>query len=315
IRNEYLGDVLLPAKLRDAIRDSAPEQLVVIPDGPLHKLPLEALSVSAGGGVRFVLDDLPPIAYAPSPSILALVNQRKRPELREPTLLTVGDPAYPESGSSMAAQVATRAGTTTRFSPRLPRLPFTAVESERVASSFPSKQVVRLLGNEATEANVVAALPGKNYAHIAAHGFADDRFGNLFAALLLAPPPPGDVRPENDGYLTLNEIYRLQLQTELTVLSACVTNVGPQRPLEAGVTLAGGFLCAGSRGVMASCWSVDDKATAELMGEFFQQRPPRDGAPVPTAVALKAARMKIRNSPGWSSPFYWAPFVYLGPVR
>ena len=100
---------------------------------------------------------------------------------------------------------------------------------------------------------------------------------------------------------------------ELTVLSACVTNVGPQRPMEAGVTLAGAFLGAGSRGVMASCWSVDDAATAELMGAFFGAVRPANGKGVSHPEALKAARLAVRGKPGWESPFYWAPFVYLGP--
>ena len=49
------------------------------------------------------------------------------------------------------------------------------------------------------------------------------------------------------------------------MLSACETNVGPQLPLEAGVTLASGFLAAGARRVVASHWSGDDRSTAELM--------------------------------------------------
>ena len=48
----------------------------------------------------------------------------------------------------------------------------------------------------------------------------------------------GKATPDNDGFLMLHEIYRLPLgECELAALSACVTNVGPQQPLEAGVTL------------------------------------------------------------------------------
>jgi CHAT domain-containing protein len=91
--------------------------------------------------------------------------------------------------------------------------------------------------------------------------------------------------------------------------------VGPQRPLEAGVTLAGGFLTAGARRVVASHWSVDDRSTAELMGTFFEEvsaaaaRKDR----VLYAKALRDARLKVRGRDGWSAPFYWAPFVLLGP--
>ncbi len=132
--------------------------------------------------------------------------------------------------------------------------------------------------------------------------------------MALAPPPTGRAEPGDDGFLTLHEISRLNLAgCELTVLSACVTNVGPQRPLEAGVTLAGAFLGAGSRGVMASCWSVDDRATAELMGAFFGAVRAPGGKPVAYPDALRAARLAVKGKPGWEAPFFWAPFVYLGP--
>jgi CHAT domain-containing protein/tetratricopeptide (TPR) repeat protein len=307
---EVLGEAVLPAALRERIRAAGAKRLVVIPDAGLHKIPFEALLVGSGGSPRYALDELPPVCYAPSPAVLAVVTARPRPPASAPSLLTAADPAYPDAG---ATPVGTRAATTASA---LPRLPYTAVESETVRRHFPADRVTALLQAAATEPAVTAAIRGKRYVHLAAHGFADDAFGNLFAAVALTPPPPGTATPENDGFLSLNEIYRLNLaDTELTVLSACVTNVGPQRPLEAGVTLSGAFLSAGSRGVMASCWSVDDRATAELMGTFFAAVNPTAATPAAPADALRAARLAVRGRPGWESPFYWAPFVYVGPPR
>lgn len=299
---EVLGDAVLPPALREKLRVSTVKRVVLIPDGPLHKLPFECLLLSSGTTPKYALDELPPVCYAPSIAALAVVLSRPRVLDGEASLLTVGDPAYPETPASALAGGA------------LPRLPYTAVESKKVRQFFPTDRVTALEGEKATEANVAAALPGKRYVHIAAHGFADEAFGNAFAAIALAPPARGREEPGNDGFLTLHEITRLKLTgCELTVLSACVTNVGPQRPMEAGVTLAGAFLGAGSRGVMASCWSVDDQATAELMGAFFGAIRPANGKGVSPPEALKAARLAVRGKPGWESPFYWAPFVYLGP--
>jgi len=102
---------------------------------------------------------------------------------------------------------------------------------------------------------------------------------------------------------------------ELAVLSACDTNVGPQRPLEAGVTLASGFLTAGARRVVASHWGVDDLSTAKLMGTFFKEvtTAAGQGEQIRHAEALQRARKQIRANPKWSLPYYWAPFVLLGP--
>jgi CHAT domain-containing protein len=146
------------------------------------------------------------------------------------------------------------------------------------------------------------------------HGFADERLGNLFGGLALTPPPPGTGAPD-DGFLSLHEIYLLPLQEcELAVLSACVTQVGPQRPLEAGVTLANSFLAAGARRVVASHWGVDDQSTAVLMTAFFEElgAAARRGERAPYARALQKARLKLRHTPRWSAPYFWAPFVLSG---
>jgi CHAT domain-containing protein len=286
--------------------------LLIVPDGPLHKLPLEALLTEAGAKPRYLLDELPPIVYAPSVGALLLLAERPAPKPGPLSLLTVGDPAYPqETLETVAARTATGL---VGLRGQLPRLPFTATESKRIRGFFEAERVTALEEGDARETPVVQAMSGKRVIHLATHGFADERFGNLFGALALTPPRKGET--EDDGFLSLHEIYRLPLQDcELAVLSACMTNVGPQRPLEAGVTLASGFLAAGARRVVASHWSVDDRSTAELMGSFFEGVTPasRKGERVPYAQALQQARRQVRNKPEWSAPYFWAPFVLLGP--
>jgi CHAT domain-containing protein len=245
------------------------------------------------------------------------------------SLLTVSNPAYPQ-GAAGGAQRAQPQGPTVQPMPsvphftlpelwgQLPLLPGTAKESESISSFFDPKAVMALRGAQATKKALVAALPGRHVIHIAAHGIANDRFGNLFGALALTPPPPGQETLEDDGFLALHEIYTLRLkECELAVLSACVTNVGPQPPMEAGVTLAGGFLASGARRVLASHWGVDDEATAELMTVFFQKvtDDAKAGRPVRYAQALQQARQQVRNrKAAWSTPYFWAPFVLVGPV-
>ncbi|QEL14581.1 CHAT domain-containing protein [Limnoglobus roseus] len=309
-RSETLGDVALPPALRARLKAIQPDRVVLIPDGAFHKVPFECLVVSTPAGPKFGLDELPPLIYAPSPAILGAVTAREKPT-GPASLLTVGDPAYGEAAAGGDRNVR-RDSSAINFRGNLPLLPFSSVESKRVREAFPAELVTSLLGEQATEKAVVAGMADKRFIHIAAHGFADDRFGNLFAAIALTPPKGDVISSGDDGFLSLHEIHRLKLnRCDLTVLSACTTNVGPQRPLEAGVTLAGAFLCAGSRRVMASCWSVDDQATSELMATFFKLvQPGTGGQSYPDA--MKAARQKIRNTPGWESPFFWAPFVFAG---
>jgi CHAT domain-containing protein len=224
-------------------------------------------------------------------------------------VLTVGDPAYPQSKANVAQLDPKGKRSILGLQGQMPRLPKSGVESREVAKLF-KNHVLALEGEEATEAKVAAGVAGRQIIHLAAHGFADERFGNLFGAIALTPPKD-TFAPENDGFLSLHEIYRLPLkQCELAVLSACMTNVGPQQPLEAGVTLANGFLAAGARRVIASHWEVEEDSTAELMRLFFTELA---GDPQNSVQALQRARQRIRMTPGWSDPYHWAPFILIGP--
>lgn len=312
----YAG-ILLPPALRKRLRELAPEEIVVIPDGPLHKLPLEALVLQTEP-LRFALDELPPLVYAPSASSVAWLSGRAEPvDRRTLGLVTVSDPAYPlpPPGTKSAPRPTLLNLALARG---LPRLPASAEESRRVRKLFPEERTIHLEGSSASEARLVAALKSerRTVLHIAAHGFADDRFGNLFGAVALTPGTKragSPARSEDDGYLSLYEIYRLDLsRCELAVLSACETNVGPQRPLEAGLTLASAFLAAGARRVVASHWNVDDRSTAELMGAFFEEVMAERKGAFSYARALHNARKKLREQPKTDAPFQWAPFVLIG---
>jgi CHAT domain-containing protein/tetratricopeptide (TPR) repeat protein len=313
-RPELIGDVFLPHAVRKRLAELRPECVVVVPDGALHKLPLEALLLKAGSEPRYAIDELPPLAYAPSIAALAYLSGRAGPTPhRLASLLTVGDPAYPDKAAGPAKGVLPAHALL--LPGGLPRLEFSGEESKRLRRFFQPEQVTALVGADATKAKVVAAMKGRSVIHLAAHGFADERFGNLFGVIVLAPPSSTEVRPDDDGYLSLHEICQLPLKDcELAVLSACLTNVGPQRPLEASITLAGGFLTAGAHRVVGSQWGVSDRSTALLVETFFERiASAQQGDHFVYARALQDARKKVRAEPRWSSPFYWAPFVLIGP--
>ena len=55
---------------------------------------------------------------------------------------------------------------------------------------------------------------------------------------------------------------------------------------------------------LASLWSVDSNATAELMTEFYSSL----GAGLSPERALWKAQQLVRQHSGWDHPYYWAAF-------
>ena len=92
---------------------------------------------------------------------------------------------------------------------------------------------------------------------------------------------------EQDGFLRLHEIYNLKLPADLVVLSACQTGLGKEVKGEGLIGLTRGFMYAGARRVVVSLWSVNDKATSDLMTKFYRGMLKNNERP---AAALRAER-------------------------
>ena len=315
-------EMLLPRAVREQIAQLAPEYVCVVPDGALDQLPLEALLLK-DSPPRYLFDQFPPIAYAPSARILGMLVDRLPDDKRLPvSLLTVGNPAYPQSqGNRTRAPSADTSAKYQALGGMLSVLPATLEEcrsvKQAIEASSPSADVEMLTGEDATEANVRQRIHNRRFVHLAAHGLVDQRFENLFGAIALTPPKVA-ASADDDGFLSLYEIHNLALTScELVVLGACETKVGTDRPLEAGSTLARAFLAAGARDVISSHWSVDDASTARLMSKFFEHLALdiKQGSPVHFARTLHAARLELREDSNYSAPYYWAPFVLVGPAQ
>jgi CHAT domain-containing protein len=240
-------------------------------------------------------------------------------------VLTVADPVYP---TAPRLQVATRGDSAlnaitigSRYRGArgaLTPLPNSATESSWVKKAFNNAGVAvgKLEKEDANKAKVVYNLPGRKIIHFACHGLVDQSYGNLFGSLALSPGPKADTDPTDDGFLTLEEIYQLDLKScELAILSACETNCGPDQQGEGVWTLSRGFLVAGARRVVASNWLVDDEAAANLISAFCTRlaNAEKDGKTVDYAKSLHEAKRWVRKQQKWKSPFYWGTFVLIGP--
>ncbi len=309
-RLHSLWKTLVPATFREELLQDKYRLLVVIPDGALATLPFDALVIEPGGNPQYLLDSGPPICYAPSATLL--LNLASRQPLAESRgVLTLGDAIYP--GETDGAARGTPASRYLELGGRFPRLPHSGTEAQWVARSFNgTDQPVKLLERQAaTEAAVRQESAKKRFVHLACHGFCDDAHNNFFGALVVTKGPQAD-GAANDGFLTVTELVELPLQgCELSILSACETNLGPQQQGEAVWALSRGVLAAGARRVIASDWLVDDEAAATLISQLCQGLAGNPSQAV--AHQLQSVKRLVRSQDKWKSPYYWGGFVLIGP--
>jgi CHAT domain-containing protein len=192
----------------------------------------------------------------------------------------------------------------------IPRLPFTRQEADQLLALTAKASSFRATDFQASRATVLdPALGHYRYVHFATHGFLDSERPGLSALVLSMVDAQG--KPQ-DGFLRANDIYNLKLPAELVVLSACQTGLGKEIKGEGLVGLTRGFMYAGAARVVVSLWSVNDKATAELMTKFYEKMLKQGERP---AAALRAAQVEMWKKKQWQSPYYWAAFTMQGEWR
>jgi CHAT domain-containing protein len=215
------------------------------------------------------------------------------------------EPATPSQTSAQLVRSTTESGATS-----LVRLPSTRQEADAIVSLALTGKPLKAVDFDANRGKATSAELGQyRILHLATHSLLNSQHPELSGVVLSLVDPAGRVQ---DGFLRLHDIYNLELNADLVVLSACRTALGKEIRGEGLVGLTRGFMYAGAPRVVASLWDVRDKATAELMKRFYQGMW-RDG--LSPAAALRAAQVAMWKERRWSAPFYWAGFVLQGEWR
>ncbi|NMG06146.1 CHAT domain-containing protein, partial [Brasilonema sp. UFV-L1] len=184
--------------------------------------------------------------------------------------------------------------------PRVPHnLPGAEEEVKNITQLFPTSQAY--LGNNATLNNFKTYASRFPLLHLATHGCfqnQDCKKLNLKKNTLLFA----------DTQFNIADAARLGLQgTQLLTLSACQTAQETNSDNEGIIGVAYIFERAGAKAVMASLWAVEDKATQELMIEFYKNIK----LGMSKGEALQKAKLKLIER----HPYYWSPFVLIGNAR
>ena len=298
--------------------------LLVVADGALQYVPFAALPLASGEPLASRFE----VVSLPSASVLAVLRRDTQGRTKpSKTLAVLADPVFQPNDSRFPSRREVLGGKPApadataqirggeRFRDEVDpskfrRLSFSAGEAKTLAALLPPDQVFTALGFDATRELVTGGrLAGYRNVHFATHGFVDSQHPELSGLVLSMFDRKGTGL---DGILRLNDVYNLNLDADLVVLSACRTALGKEVRGEGLIGLTRGFMYAGSARVLASLWSVEDRATADLMGSFYRGMLRENLSP---AAALRKAQLEMAKNPKRKSPYFWAGFSLQGEWR
>ncbi len=318
--------------------------LVVIPDEMLWLIPFEVLVVdtiqsdsSAAGLFPFselnyvdYLGDTHSISYYHSAQVLASNRSRNKPNKNwRSVLLAIGDPVINDNDGRLELIRYNDANVNCsvdkppgdRSDIQLSQLQRLTGANDEILSlgrifGEPPRSEHLLLGVDAKEGTLKSRnLTEYKYIHVATHTISGNVAPYLGEPSLLFTQF-GD---SADGFLTVSEISKLDLNADLVTLSACKSQLGELVKGEGLIGLSRAFILAGASSVVASLWDVDDKLTSTFMKRFYWNL----ARGFNKAEALRESRTWIRRESFLVDdqfgivtrnvhPYFWSAFVLLG---
>lgn len=280
---------LLIESLADQLPDDPNFRLTFVPQGSLFLVPFAALPDADG----LPLIQQHTISVSPSIEILDLAKKQHEASQRAglKDILIVGNPTMPAYQSR----------------PDRAPSPLNPLKGAEAEAKYLGERlnVTPLIGEAASESAVVKRMEQARFIHLATHGLLESE--NLFAQSYLSAIALGPDAGE-DGFLTVRETMKLQLQAEMAVLSACDTGRGKISG-DGVIGLSRGYISAGVPTIVVSLWPVSDAATMVLMSLYYEAM--LTGAD--KAAALRTAMLQTRKQ--FPNAREWAPFTIYGYAR
>jgi CHAT domain-containing protein len=255
-------------------------RVIVIPDGPLHRLNLETLVVP-GPSPHYWIEDA---EVAIAPSIAIAMAQSATPHC-DRGMLVIGDPDYRGTG----------------YDP----LPAASREVRDVTARFGGAAPAVITGAKASPAAYRQAQPERFAAiHFAAHAEANEE-RPLESAVVLA-------RAGDSYKLYARDVVDIPIHAELVTLSACRSAGAREYAGEGLIGFAWAFLQAGARAVVAGLWDVSDGSAEPLMARFYEGV---NGYRDPIKALREAKLSLLHGDKRYQKAFYWGAFqTYVGGI-
>jgi len=224
-------------------------------------------------------------------------------------------PSFGRSGRGSLAEVIAQTGAEESFpipaieadSRRqgLGELPEAGLEVRSIAAAFEQQHRAgtAYLGGQATEASFKQRASEYAYLHVASHSYIDERHPGLTGILFGNRDTSGE-----DGVLHAGEMFDLELQASLVVLSSCESGLGKMVPGEGLLAMTRGLFWSGAQNVMVSLWDVYDTHARDLMVRFYPHLLRGESI----ASSIREAKLAMIADRRTAFPGKWGGFVHLG---
>lgn len=290
-------------KLIEPVRDSFNEKkLIIITDGELGYISFDMLLTSLPDTNSMDYRKLPylirekVISYSTS-AILQYSGFQKRERNASKNFLVMA-PSYENLTESGKTAFTDENGEKIYLLP----IPGVEKEIEGIKNSMFAKKI---RGKSATEAMFKEEVGKYNVLHLAMHTLVNNSQPMLSKLVFYQNKDTLE-----DGMLNTYELFSMDLNAGLAVLSACNTGSGKLLKGEGIMSLARGFIFAGVPGIVMTMWSVDDESSAEIVKKFYEYL--EDGMSKDEALRQAKLDLLAEGDPLRSHPFYWAAYVNIG---
>ncbi|MGW1786475.1 CHAT domain-containing protein [Streptomyces sp. NPDC002143] len=279
----WLGKTLWHCFPDDVLPQDPDEPLVVIPHGPLFRVPFAALKDRDARHLaeRHALVLSPAIAMIPELSRRRSARVRTAADRR---LLALVNP------SPMPLAL-------------LSGLEWTQRRFGAVAAFYDDADRVVHVGHDASLPTLRAHAPDADVLVLATHAKAlDTPDANPMDSYIALAPSPG-----HDGLLRAREVLDLEIGADFVILSACETGAG----LVTGdgvIGLSRAFLARGPTTLLTTLYEVREQIALDVVHRFHEHW---RGAGLGAAAALRHAQWELLETFP-DQPHLWAPFVLFG---
>ncbi|MBN8641110.1 MAG: CHAT domain-containing protein [Flavobacteriales bacterium] len=253
------------------------KKLIIIPDGILTLLPFEALVTEESSTTNFAKMKFLLYEYAIGYSNSADFYLNSIPFKRQKESVLGIFPVFEKTNLELA---------------------FSKKEKQKIQSYFDG---MYFENGKATLQNFKKNAANYSIIHLSTHASSGDLV------------TPASIK-FYDQEVLYSELYHLEMNPDLVVLSACETGIGKLYKAEGAMSVARGFQFAGVQNILFSLWKVNDYTTSVLMDKFYSNM--KNGKSYfESTNQAKLDYLADESIPNAKkSPYYWSSFVYYGTL-